>query len=857
MADYVGRFRTERILGTGAFATVWLALDERLNDWVALKVLAQNWAHDDQIRQRFLEEARILRRVDSPNIVPVHDVDQLEDGTPYMVMGYADGGTLEARLSRLAAAGQRLPIDEAVRLSREIAAALEAAHHAGIVNRDLKPENVMFRSLERPDSAGQTERLWVGDFGIAKNLARGRGTTIAAGTPHYMSPEQSDGRADERSDIYSAGVVLYEMLSGTVPYPYDTPSQLIRAQALEDPPHISTHRPDTPAALAHAVHAALQREPDQRPQSASAWSALLANSLREGAGETRAAGPPPSEDPNATMAASAFADASSGPADPDLSVPQPDDGGPAAPQTPPPPTYVPPGPAGGAGAPPTPPLAPPTPAAPGPAGGGSGGNKLLKVGLPILVVVGLVAGLVGVLAARGGDDSDDGDVASELVLEPISSVGVDPFTRPVVPGAPSGPAVPDVADLVSGTGGQNAAGVTADLLGTLIEQLNPPIGSKPDVDFSGLELPDAPASGIDIAGAAPGLYGGTNVINVCDKDALVGFLTENSDKGRAWAEVHGIDVDDIAGFVGGLTDVVLQADTRVTNHGFSDGKANAIDSVLQAGTAVLVDTFGIPRVRCYCGNPLDSARTLASDPVITGNTWAGFDVEDTVTVSPTEEVDDFVLQDVSSDNLVSRLPGTEAAEGLLVDTSGELVQNTEGQEDGEDEGLSFDIPTPTPIPTPATPTPVPTPPTPTPRPDPVVITGTGTISASSVFNSSFASSLAVDGNTGTSWFSAGGGTASYFWSGPSSFIDSIQIISNANHNTPQFRTGFGFGSVTITVQSDGSTTFSQTYDLGGTPDPDTFASVGAVGDTIILDFSGGEDPTCGGFSELIISGSAA
>ena len=221
--SYIGRYRAQKVVGSGAFATVWLAEDEALAAPVAIKVLAENWAHDEEVRKRFLEEGRILWRADSDHIVRIHNVDELPDGRPYFVMDFADRGTLHERMRGRIESGGRYTVDEAIALSLAVADGLKVAHSLGVVHRDLKPANIMFQSIPAHHGDDRDEKLILTDFGMAKSVARARGTTIATGTPYYMAPEQTEGRADERSDIYSAGVVLYELLAGRVPYPYDSP----------------------------------------------------------------------------------------------------------------------------------------------------------------------------------------------------------------------------------------------------------------------------------------------------------------------------------------------------------------------------------------------------------------------------------------------------------------------------------------------------------------------------------------------------------------------------------------------------------------------------------------------------------
>ena len=161
--ERIGKFRVERLLGTGAFASVYLGVDEALASRVAIKVLADNWSHDDDIRRRFTDEARILRRADDDRIVRVHTVDELPDGRPYFVMDFADGGTLHGRMQL-----RTMPIGEAVGVALQIALALDVIHTMGLVHRDVKPTNVMFRSRPAHRRNGGRETVVLGDLGLAK-----------------------------------------------------------------------------------------------------------------------------------------------------------------------------------------------------------------------------------------------------------------------------------------------------------------------------------------------------------------------------------------------------------------------------------------------------------------------------------------------------------------------------------------------------------------------------------------------------------------------------------------------------------------------------------------------------------------
>jgi hypothetical protein len=218
----VGRYRIDRVLGSGAFASVWLAHDDVLEAPVAIKVLAGSLLDDLDVRNRFLEEARILRRADSERLVRVHDIGELSDGRPYFVMSYADRGTLAERMRE-----RPLPVTEALAVAEEIAYGVEVINRLGIIHRDLKPSNVLFQT-----ASDGTERLLIADLGLAKALAHASGAfTLPVGTPGYMSPEQAKfgGGLDVRADVYGLGALTFHLLTGRPPGPAPvkiTPSQL-------------------------------------------------------------------------------------------------------------------------------------------------------------------------------------------------------------------------------------------------------------------------------------------------------------------------------------------------------------------------------------------------------------------------------------------------------------------------------------------------------------------------------------------------------------------------------------------------------------------------------------------------------
>jgi eukaryotic-like serine/threonine-protein kinase len=250
--ERIDRYRLERRLGGGAFGVVWLAHDDVLEAPVALKVLAENWADRLDIRERFLSEARLLRRAGSSRVVQVYDIGELPDGRPYFVMEYADGGTLADRLT-----DAPLPVAEALRLTALTARAAAALHDAGIVHRDIKPSNVLLRT--GPD--GST-RLLLADLGLAKSLAQASFLTMAAGSAGYAPPEQTEPSTgiDARADVYSLGALGYQLVTGVIPAP---PGKVVRPDRL---------RPDLPPEVRRALTRAMEPDRDRRWPTAEAFA---------------------------------------------------------------------------------------------------------------------------------------------------------------------------------------------------------------------------------------------------------------------------------------------------------------------------------------------------------------------------------------------------------------------------------------------------------------------------------------------------------------------------------------------------------------------------------------------------------
>ena len=259
-----GRYRVERLLGTGGMGAVYCAEHVHMRKAVALKVLHKEFLGVNEVVARFEREAIAAGRIEHPNVAPATDFGKLEDGSFYLVLEYIDGKSLRALIDE-----GPLPWERAVAIARQVASALAAAHAAGIVHRDLKPDNVMLV----PQADG-SERVKVLDFGIARVTLTDAPreathlTKVGAvmGTVAYMSPEQALGEdVDERTDLYALGVIVHEMISGKVPFDAPTAAQILAKQITEEPPSLPS---GTPAKLGALVDELLKKIRIERPPSA-------------------------------------------------------------------------------------------------------------------------------------------------------------------------------------------------------------------------------------------------------------------------------------------------------------------------------------------------------------------------------------------------------------------------------------------------------------------------------------------------------------------------------------------------------------------------------------------------------------
>jgi tetratricopeptide (TPR) repeat protein len=270
--ENVGPYRIIEQLGQGGMATVFKVYHPALDRYVAIKVLHPSFKEDPNFLARFQREARIVAKLEHPHIVPVYDFSEHE-GMAYLVMRYVEGETLKAHLK-----GKPLPPERILEILKPVAEALAYAHERGVLHRDIKPSNVMLT----PEGS-----IFLTDFGLARMAQSGESTLsqdMMIGTPQYMSPEQAKGEeVDERTDIYSLGVVLYEMLTGRVPFSADTPYAIVHDHIYTPLPLPTTIKPDIFPAMERVVLKALAKEKDDRYQKVAELAMAFEDALVEAA----------------------------------------------------------------------------------------------------------------------------------------------------------------------------------------------------------------------------------------------------------------------------------------------------------------------------------------------------------------------------------------------------------------------------------------------------------------------------------------------------------------------------------------------------------------------------------------------
>jgi serine/threonine-protein kinase len=265
-----GRYRIETIIAQGGMAILYRAHQIGMDRTVAIKVMLPTFAPNSQAAERFAQECKLAARLNHPNIVAVHDVGMIGPQQPYLVMEYIDGVSLSNELSE-----HRPPLTTALTIICQVLKGLEEAHGAGIIHRDLKSDNIL---LQRK-SSDRSDWVKIVDFGIANLADRTKRLTKTGsfiGTPAYMAPEQFRGKAiDTRVDIYAVGIVMFEVLTGNVPFDGDSPDIIMMKHLIEEPPSLSESRTDVPPQIEAVMRKALAKDAGDRFQTATDFRVAL------------------------------------------------------------------------------------------------------------------------------------------------------------------------------------------------------------------------------------------------------------------------------------------------------------------------------------------------------------------------------------------------------------------------------------------------------------------------------------------------------------------------------------------------------------------------------------------------------
>jgi len=656
----LGQYQLREVIRRGGMSTVYLGYQPSLDRMVAVKVLA--FPGDPEFAARFEREARAIAALQHPNILAVYDYGEQEDQA-YLVVQYVEDGRTLVDLLRT----PQQP-DRCLELLERVLAGLGYAHERGIVHRDVKPSNILLASPTWPMLA---------DFGIAKLLMESDREPITrqgfiVGTAAYMAPEQGFGfRVDARTDLYSAGVVLYEMLTGRVPFKADTPMAALVAQAYEPPPPLREINPALPGELEAVVLRALAKDPAERYQSAEEMAEAL-RMVRTELREQRQ-GPP------------------TGPriAGPDVSTPGPGPGG-RAPITPP---------------------SGPRPGGPSPAGAKR--PRVTSSAPPISQRQRAAqspeqppGAPAAPPAERQADAVTPPSRPQPAVLPPPSALALArvPPALPALP-VPAEPAAPSAAGARRGRGRVAvtvvsvvvAAGLLAGAALWGIDRLKQPQEQGQGVllletddpgpaPFAGAPASTAstesqpvfsPSQRLQIEsqfGTVPQLYAGTRGVSPpgCSRIALGDALRADSARAAAWTAALDrdqtlswsggatVNASQIGAFLGDLTPVQLRRDTRFIDVGYAGGQPVDRQVLLEAGTGVLIDWRGTPRVRCRSGDVLLHA--TAAVQRYRGTRWPGFSIGAVQAIQPGRSAASrFELADTGGGRAFSRPVGTNGS----------------------------------------------------------------------------------------------------------------------------------------------------------------------------------------------------
>ncbi|WP_222268750.1 serine/threonine-protein kinase [Modestobacter marinus] len=564
-----GPYRLEALIGHGGMGEVYRAYDTVRERTVALKRLRPEFVADERYRARFLRECHGAAGLTEAHVIPIHDFGEI-DGRLYLDMRLIEGQDLGELLATLGP----LPPHAAVDVVEQVAAALDAAHRAGLVHRDVKPSNVLL------GGDAPARHCYLADFGLTGKVGHGSvsltatGTTV--GTLDYIAPERLTGRpSDHRVDVYSLACLLHEALTGHPPFEADELPAMIHSHLNLQPPPASALVAGVPATLDAVIARGMAKDPDARYGSAGELAAAARAAI---------SGP---------VAASPMTDVVE---------------------------------TGVAGFGPVPPPAT-----------GSAETGPAEVGPAMPPTVGSTeTGIAEVRSARARRVRSPAPRRRRRLVSRLLVLGVLVL------------ALGAVIEAVTLFGSDDPTVVRAEAAGEPGEAPFTPPASEEQPQ----QAPPPGASGT-VSGDAPGLYGGSGT-DECRPEDIASFLDAHPDRAAAWAGAQGIQTSEIRSFLGRLTSLTLRADTAVTNYGYRDGVATPIQSVLQAGTAVLVDERGAPRVRCACGNPLGppAPRTAVR---YEGATWSGFSPRAVTVVRPAPApVQEFVIVEPDTQAVVAR-----------------------------------------------------------------------------------------------------------------------------------------------------------------------------------------------------------
>jgi len=749
----IGRYEVLQELGQGGMAMVYLARDPYMKRQVAVKVLPRQFTFDPQFRTRFQREAEVIATLEHAYIVPVHDFGEHED-QPFIVMRYMSGGTLADRLSQGA-----LPMEEIASLFDHVGSAVDYAHSLGVIHRDIKPGNILFDSRGEPS---------LSDFGIAKiaeATASFTGTGMI-GTPAYMSPEQAQGEKtlDGRCDVYSLGVVLFQALTGELPFKADTPMGVAIAHISQPVPSLLERKPDLPPGFESVIRKALEKDPAKRYQTASDLTLAIKQAI--GRLDTL------SEAGDRTML-------------------EPMDGTYLEPRN-----YS------------APPPSPPEPVSvtgaysstvpPAPATQKTAFPKLLGVGGIGILALCLCIGLIGGFASGLIPNPFAGPPTSTVIPQSIETLASATSALPDTPVAtqfvPVGLSTTYIEYILDASGsmlqtmqGKTRLQIAQEVLTSRMRALPP--NTQVGLRVYGHRIP----------------YQGREAESCEDIELVVPIRANGAQDIIAW--LPGMQAL-------GMTPMSASIQQAANDFTFEPGRRNFI---------VLIS---------------DGEETCGDEPA-------------TVVQYLKEIGIDFAIHVIGLDVDAQ----TAAQLRAISDVAGGVYYDARSEED-LDAALNDVNQTMLPAPGSAT---IVAEASPTTIPEPnAEIASEGTVEASSIYDATYPASLAVDGDLSTSWFSAGAikgdSNPTYVWTGlQDDFIASIELISNREHRVVDFRTGYGFGGVTVQVlDAQGNVVFEESASLDGSPDPDVHVTPNVIGRSIRFIFTDGEAPDCGGFGELRI-----